>query len=417
MKVISLDSFEDNILTKLEADKILSDLYSDLDSKYSTDLYKCFEDENSPAYKFVNLITNIPDNGVEEAKIYMVFLYLYNRLKISLTDLLSYLEEFGYYHENLKEWLEDNAYYLKGLKVVEFYKYINGYPYNGTSVISYIDNVLLKNAKYVKNTITRNTHKYKVYPNGIRYSTNNTYFRNYREVYDEYDKVMKVLMKQRGTEHFITTTEDETKIPAIYKDIYKIYKDEMYTLLTRTLSYGILSDRALLQKTKNSTVTFFKDALLNSKICYILDDEYYISTVRDDASKLLDEFIIYLVNHLEEFDLASYDDINFEDLKTYINKYVDILLNAKNILHIHKITFFLLLLKMFYSTEEESISNKLWIVDNIKRDFDSFKIYLSEILGSLISKYDPLSPGPRFILSDIQNEENKEQIENELGKN
>ena len=72
---------------------------------------------------------------------------------------------------------------------------------------------------------------------------------------------------------------------------------------------------------------------------------------------------------------------------------------------------------MFDSTEEESISNKLWIIDNIKRDFDSFKIYLLEILESLISKYDPLSPKPRFILSDIQNEENKEQISEELGKN
>lgn len=392
MKVISLDSFEDNILTKLEADKILSDLYSELDSKYSTDLYKCFEDENSPAYKFVNLITNIPDNGVEEAKIYMVFLYLYNRLKISLTDLLSYLEEFGYYHDNLKEWLEDNAYYLKGLKVVEFYKYINGYPYNGRSVVSYIDNDLLKNTKYVKNTITRNTHKYKVYPNGIRYSTNNTYFRNYREVYDEYDK----LMKENGNVSFMTTAE-----------IPDIYKDEMDTLLTRTLSYGILSDRALLQKTKNSTVIFFKDALLNSKICYILDDEYYISTVRDDASKLLDEFIIYLVNHLEEFDLTSYDDINFEDLKTYINKYIDILLNTKNILHIHKITFFLLLLKMFDSTD---VTGKLELINNIMSVFDSFKSYLLGILKSI-------SKNPRFILSDIQNEENKEQIENELGKN
>lgn len=382
MKVISLDSFEDNILTKLEADKILSDLYSELDSKYSTDLYKCFEDENSPAYKFVNLITNIPDNGVEEAKIYMVFLYLYSRLKISLTDLLSYLEEFGYYHENLKEWLEDNAYYLRGLKVAEFYKYINGYPYsgpyNGRSVVSYIDNVLLKDTKYVKNTITRNTHKYKVYPNGIRYSTNNTYFRNYREVYDEYDKVMK----ENGNVSFMTTTE-----------IPDIYKDEMNTLLTRTLSYGILSDRALLQKTKNSTVIFFKDALLNSKICYILDDEYYISTVRDDASKLLDEFIIYLVNHLEEFDLTSYDDINFgEDLKTYIDRYVDILLNTKNILHIHKITFFLLLLKMFYSTD---VSSKLEIINNIMSTFDSFKSHLSGILKSI-------SKNPRFILSDIQ---------------
>ena len=392
MKVISLDSFEDNILTKLEADKILSDLYSELDSKYSTDLYKCFEDENSPAYKFVNLITNIPDNGVEEAKIYMVFLYLYDRLKISLTDLLSYLEKFGYYHENLKEWLEDNAYYLKGLKIVEFYKYINGYSYNGTSVISYIDNDLLKNTKYVKNTITRNTHKYKVYTKGIRNSTNNTYFRNYREVYDEYDKVMK----ENRNVSFMTTTE-----------IPDIYKDEMDTLLTRTLSYGILSDRALLQKTKNSTVIFFKDALLNSKICYILDDEYYISTVRDDASKLLNEFIIYLVNHLEEFDLASYDDINFEDLKTYINRYVDILLNTKNILHIHKITFFLLLLKMFDSTD---VSGKLELINNIMSFFDSFKSHLLGILKSI-------SKNPRFILLDIQNEENKEQIENELGRN
>ena len=317
---------------------------------------------------------------------------MYNKLKISLTDLLSYLEEFGYYHENLKEWLEDNAYYLKGLKVVEFYKYINGYPYNGRSVVSYIDNVLLKDAKYVKNTITRNTHKYKVYPNGIRYSTNNTYFRNYREVYDEYDK----LMKENGNVSFMTTTE-----------IPDIYKDEMDTLLTRTLSYGILSDRALLQKTKNSTVIFFKDPLLNSKICYILDDEYYISTVRDDASKLLDEFIIYLVNHLEEFDLASYDDINFgEDLKTYINRYVDILLNTKNILHIHKITFFLLLLKMFDSTD---VSGKLKIIDNITSAFDSFKSHLSGILKSI-------STNSRFVSLDIQNEENKEEISNELGK-
>ena len=405
MKVISLDSFDDNILTKLEADKILSDLYSELDSKYSTDLYKCFEDENSPAYKFVNLITNIPDNGVEEAKIYTVFLYLYNRLKISLTDLLSYLEEFGYYHENLKEWLEDNAYYLRGLKVVEFYKYINGYPYNGRSVASYIDNDLLKNTKYVKNTITRNTHKYKVYPNGIRYSINNTYFRNYREVYDEYDK----LMKENGNVNFITTA----KIP-------DIYKDEIDTLLTRTLSYGILSDRALLQKTKNSTIIFFKDSLLNSKICYILDDEYYISTVRDDASKLLDEFIIYLVNHLEEFDLASYDDINFsEDLKTYINRYVDILLNTKNILHIHKITFFLLLLKMFDSTD---VSGKLEMINDIMSTFDSFKSHLLGILKSISKASIPESStpeeskDPRFILADIQNEENKEEISKELGK-
>ena len=136
---------------------------------------------------------------------YIWCFYICNRLKISLTDLLSYLEEFGYYHENLKEWLEDNAYYLRGLKVVEFYKYINGYPYNGRSVISYIDNVLLKDTKYVKNTITRNTHKYKVYPNGIRYSINNTYFRNYREVYDEYDK----LMKENGNVNFTHDFKNE----------------------------------------------------------------------------------------------------------------------------------------------------------------------------------------------------------------
>ena len=376
MKVIRLDSFENSILSTTEVNKILSDLYSELDSKYSTDLYKCFEDENSPAYKFVNLITNIPDNGVEEAKIYMVFLYLYNRLKISLTDLLSYLEEFGYYHKNLKEWLEDNAYYLRGLKVVEFYKYINGYPYNGKSVVSYIDNVLLKDTKYVKNTITRNTHKYKVYPNGIRYSINNTYFRNYREVYDEYDRIMKSM--NISASNFITTNN----IPAIYKD-------EIETLLRRTLAYGVLSDRALLQKTENSTIKFFQDTLLDSKIHYILDDEYYISRLRDDVSKLLDEFIIYFVNHLEEFNLSNYEDIDFStDLKTYIDKYVNILLNKKNILYIHKIAFFLLLLQMFTG----SIDERLSIVNNIMSVFDNFKLHLSEIISSFIS-----SSNSRFI--------------------
>ena len=64
MKVISLDSFENNTLSVEEASKILSDLYDDLNSRYSADLYNCFEDESSPAYKFVNLLTNIPDDGV-----------------------------------------------------------------------------------------------------------------------------------------------------------------------------------------------------------------------------------------------------------------------------------------------------------------------------------------------------------------
>ncbi len=130
MKVISLDSFENNSLSVEEANKILSDLYADLNSRYSVDLYNCFEDESSPAYKFVNLLTNIPDNGVEESKLYMMFLYLYKTLKISLSDLLEYLDENGYSHENLKEWLENNAYYISGLKVTEFYNSVTCNPLN-----------------------------------------------------------------------------------------------------------------------------------------------------------------------------------------------------------------------------------------------------------------------------------------------
>lgn len=383
MKVISLDSFENNALSVEEASRILSDLYDDLNSRYSVDLYNCFEDESSPAYKFVNLLTNIPDDGVEESKLYMMFLYLYKTLKISLSDLLEYLDENGYSHENLKEWLESNAYYISGLKVAEFYNYINGYSYNGTSVVSYIDKTLLKNTKYVRNSIIKDAYKYKLYPNGIRYSTNPTYFRNYREVYDRYDRIMK----EKRSMTFTTTT----KIP-------DEYKDEMVSLLHRTRDYGILGDRALLQTTENSTTIFFKDFLLNSKMYYILEDEYYISTIRDDATKLLDEFIIYFVNHLKEFGLESYDDIDFgKHLQTYIDKYIDILLNTKNILHIHKITFFLLLLKMFYETEPESITNRLAKINDMMDIFSSFKSFLSGMLDS-IAKAEQQEKGPRFIV-------------------
>lgn len=378
MKVISLDSFENNILSTTEVNRILSDLYSDLNARYSSNLYNCFEDENSSPYKLVNLITNIPDDGIEESKLYVLFLYLYDRLTISIADLLSYLDETGYTHENLRNWLEDNAYYLSGLKVLEFYKYINGYSYNGQSVITYIDRTILTNSTYVKNNIVKNSYKYKIYPNGIKYSTNNTYFRNYREVYDEYDSLMKSM--NISASNFITTND----IPAIYKD-------DIETLLRRTLAYGVLSDRALLQKTENSTITFFQDALLDSKIHYILDDEYYISRLRDDASKLLDEFIIYFVNHLEEFGLSNYKNINFSTgLKTYFDKYVDILLNKKNILYIHKITFFLLLLKMFGETD--SINRRLSIVDNIMSVFNNFKEQLSDTINRIVS-----SQNSRFI--------------------
>lgn len=382
MKVISLDSFENNILSTTEVNKILSDLYSDLNARYSSDLYNCFEDENSSPYKLINLITNIPDDGIEESKLYVLFLYLYDRLSISIADLLSYLDEAGYSHENLRNWLEDNAYYLSGLKVSEFYKYINGYSYNGQSVITYIDRTLLTNSTYVKNNMVKNAYKYKVYPNGIKYSTNNTYFRNYREVYDEYDRIMKNM--NISPSNFITTD----RIP-------DIYKDDIDTLLRRTLAYGVLSDRALLQKTENSTIKFFQDSLLDSKIRYILDDEYYISRLRDDVSKLLDEFIIYFVNHLEEFDISNYEDIDFStELKTYFYKYVNILLNKKNILYIHKITFFLLLLRMFTLTEEEttSVDNGLSIVNDIKSVFDNFKAQLSDTINRIVS-----SQNSRFI--------------------
>ena len=383
MKVISLDSFENNSLSVEEANKILSDLYADLNSRYSVDLYNCFEDESSPAYKFVNLLTNIPDNGVEESKLYMMFLYLYKTLKISLSDLLEYLDENGYSHENLKEWLENNAYYISGLKVTEFYNYINGYSYNGTSVVAYIDKTLLKNTKYVRNSIIKDAYKYKLYPNGIRYSTNPTYFRNYREVYDRYDRIMK---EKRSMTFSTIKIPDE-------------YKDEMVNLLHRTRDYGILGDRALLQTTENSTTIFFKDSLLNSKMYYILEDEYYISTIRDDATKLLDEFIIYFVNHLKEFGLDSYDEIDFgKHLQTYIDKYIDILLNTKNILHIHKITFFLLLLKMFdpASIDQDSITNRLKKIDDMMNIFDSFKAFLSGMLDSIAKAEEGKSP--RFII-------------------
>ena len=56
------------------------------------------------------------------------------------------------------------------------------------------------------------------------------------------------------------------------------------------------------------------------------------------------------------------------------------------------------------------VSGKLELINNIMSTFDSFKSHLSGILESI-------SKNPRFMLSDIQNEENKEQIENELGRN
>ena len=185
---------------------------------------------------------------------------------------------------------------------------------------------------------------------------------------------------------------DEVEIP-------DEYKDEMVSLLHRTRDYGILGDRALLQTTENSTTIFFKDSLLNSKMYYILEDEYYISTIRDDATKLLDEFIIYFVNHLKEFGLDSYDKIDFgKHLQTYIDKYIDILLNTKNILHIHKITFFLLLLKMFdpASIDLDSITNRLKKIDDMMNIFDSFKAFLSGMLDSIAKAEEGKSP--RFII-------------------
>ena len=61
---------------------------------------------------------------------------------------------------------------------------------------------------------------------------------------------------------------------------------------------------------------------------------------------------------------------------------IDILLKTKNILHIHKITFFLLLLKMFDSTtiDQDSITNRLKKIDDMMNIFDSFKAFLSSFL-------------------------------------